>query len=375
MFGQNDLLLIATTNGLYKLDLKANTVEILGKEASFNNARFLCIDEDAQGRLWLGTSMNGLQIYDPNTQELKILNSDKGLANNTVVSITPDEDGDRWLGTYNGIALVSPEGDLITNLNEEDGVVYRECNRYSHLKTEDGKIFIGTLSGLSLFDTKMIKESLEKKKELKIYLTALEYFDSKTKQLKKRIYGLKNTESVQLPAAHRNLSLHFAVSNYFKPYENKYAFRLNQEDWKDLGNQPHLRLNNLPAGNHRLWIRGSDKLSNWAKESLLININVAEYFYKQTWFFVLCLCLIGSLVALWINSLRVQVKRATKKIREDKEIIEQQAEKLKELDEAKSRFFTNISHEFRTPLTIISGMIDQVLFKTRCMAGEGREND
>ncbi len=363
LFGQDGLLWVATVNGLYKIDLKAGAVEVFGHEAPFDNARFLCIEEDAEGRFWLGTSLNGLQIYDPKTQELKTLNSDKGLANNTVVSITPDDDGDKWLGTYNGVSLVSSEGDLITNLYVEDGVVFRESNRYSNLKTADGKILIGTLNGVSFIDPKAIKEKLGTKQELKIYLTALEHVDSETDELKKQIYGLKNTESVHLPAAHRNLKLHFAVSNYFKPEENKYVYRLNGEDWIELGNQPYLHLNNLPAGNHQLSIRGGDKLGNWTKESLLIDIEAAEYFYKQTWFFVLCLFLIGSLVAFWINSLRVQVKRATKKIREDKETIERQAEKLKELDRAKSKFFTNISHEFRTPLTIISGMIDQVMAK------------
>ncbi len=363
LYRQDGLLWVATVKGLYKIDLKAGIVEVLGHEAPFDSARFLCIEEDAEGRFWLGTSLNGLQIYDPKTQELKTLNGDKGLANNTVVSITPDEDGDKWLGTYNGVSLVSSEGDLITNLYVEDGVVFRESNRYSNLKTADGKILIGTLNGISLIDPKAIKEKLDSKKELKIYLTALEHFDSKTNELKKQIYGLKNTEFIHLPAAHRNLKLHFAVSNYFKPEENKYAYRLNGEDWTELGNQPYLHLNNLPAGKHRLSIRGGDKLGNWTEESLVIDIDAAEFFYKQTWFFLLCLFMIGSLVALWINSLRTEVKRATKKIREDKETIERQAEKLKELDQAKSKFFTNISHEFRTPLTIISGMIDQVMAK------------
>ena len=363
LYGQDDLLWVATVKGLYKIDLKAGNVEMLGHEAPFYNSRFLCIDEDEEGRLWLGTSQNGLQIYDPRTQALRTLNSDKGLANNTVVSITPDDEGDRWLGTYNGVSLVSSEGELITNLFEEDGIVYRESNRYSHLKTAEGNIFIGTISGVSFLDSKLIKEKLVSKKELKIYLTALEHFDSETNELKKQIYGLKNAESIHLPAAHRNLMLHFAVSNYFKPEENKYAYRLNEENWVELGNQSNLRLNNLPAGKHRLWIRGSDRLGNWTKEPLIIDIDAAEFFYKQSWFFLLCLFFIGSLIALWINSLSAQVKRATSKILEDKKTIEQQAEKLKELDQAKSKFFTNISHEFRTPLTIISGMIDQVMTK------------
>ena len=82
-----------------------------------------------------------------------------------------------------------------------------------------------------------------------------------------------------------------------------------------------------------------------------------------------------GIVFLWVTSLKKQVKLATEEIIEDKEIIERQALRLKELDEAKSDFFTNISHEFRTPLTIISGMIDQIKSKTRYLVRKRVTND
>ena len=375
VYGKNDLLWVATTTGLYRIDIKNRTFKILGKEAPFQDAGFLCINEDEQGRLWLGTSLNGLQIYDPLAQKIQTLNSDNGLANNTVPSITTDDEGVRWLGTFNGVSLVSPEGSLITNLYKADGLAHNESNRHANLKTSDGNIMIGTVGGISFFNTKRIKENLNQKQDLKIYLTSLEYYDSHLYKLKKKQHGLSTTEAIELPAEYRDLTVRFAVSNYFRPEENKYAYRIEGIDdgWRDLGNQRRLRLNNLPAGNFRLLIKGSDALNNWTKEPIAITIRVNEFFYKQGWFFALCVLLAGGLIALWINSLRRQVKRATGKIRKDKVIIEKQAEKLRELDEAKSEFFTNISHEFRTPLTIISGMVEQVRDKPEAWLDKGTQ--
>ncbi len=362
---ENGMLWAATSQGLLRIDLDRGTVEVIGKEKPFTDPRFLCIDEDEQGRLWLGTPRNGIYIYDPATKAIQTVNSKNGLGNNTVVTIVADDEGMRWVGTYNGISLVSPEGKLITNFYEEDGVINRESNRYSRLKSSDGKILIGSIKGLTVIDPQKIKEDLMQSKNLKVYLTQLEYIDTHTGKDTIRKVGLKNLETITLPAARRNLKIHFATSNYFRPSENKYAYMFEGEDsdWTDLGNLPNLNLKNLSAGNHRLLIKGGDGIGNWTKDPLIINIEAKEYFYKTRLFYLLCGLLLGGIVLLWIYNLRSEIKRATKQIRKDKEIIEQQAEQLKELDKAKTQFFTNISHEFRTPLTIISGMIDQIKSK------------
>lgn len=361
-YSNKQVLYAVTSNGLYQFDLKNQTREIIGLEPPFIDPRFLCIYEDDRGRLWLGTPIGGLHIYDPDTKALKIINSESGLGNNTVASIIQDDDGDFWIGTYNGVSIVSPEGEIIANLFEEDGLVHREANRYATLKTSDGKILLGTLRGLNVIDPEKLKARISKNEELKIYLTSIKYFDPAAKTDRKLEHGLNSLGTVTLPAARRNIQLSFATSNYFKPLNNQYAYRLEgiDDDWNPIGSQHILNLNNLPAGKYRLLIIGSDDKGNWTKEPLAINLHVKAFFYRQLWFYVLVSAFFGGLALLWISQLRTEVKHATKRIREDKETIERQAEELKALDKAKSRFFTNISHEFRTPLTVISGMAGQI---------------
>lgn len=175
-------------------------------------------------------------------------------------------------------------------------------------------------------------------------------------------YQLQQLHPIRLPADQRFLQVDFALSNYFKPRENQYAYRLEglNEDWISLGKQPSLILNNLPAGDYRLLVKGGDPLGNWTQQPLVIPIHVGAFFYQQWWFYVLLFALIAGASLLWIMRLRTEVKAATSKIRQDKELIEEQAERLREMDAVKSRFFTNISHELRTPLTIIGGMVQQI---------------
>jgi signal transduction histidine kinase/CheY-like chemotaxis protein/AraC-like DNA-binding protein len=374
-YSNSGILWAAASTGLYKIDLARETMEVLGLEEPFLDSRFMCMEEDRKGRLWLGTPLGGLHIYDPATRALKILNSDNGLANNTVASIVEDDDGDFWLGTYNGVSVVSPEGELIGNLYVEDGLVHHEANRFASLKTSDGKLLIGTISGLNVIDPGTLKKRLREPKNLKIYLTRIRYFDDRTQTDADLLYGLNQAGTIYLPAGKRNLRLNFAVSNYFNPEANQYAYMLEgkNEEWVSIGNQHSLNLNDLPAGKYRLLIKGGDDIGNWTAEPLAISIDAGEFFYKQIWFYLLCILLTIGLGALWIYRLRTEIRKATQTIRKDKDLIEGQARQLQELDIAKSRFFTNITHEFRTPLTIISGMAGQIMDNPKAWGKKGGE--
>lgn len=361
-YDQAGVLWIATSSGLWRVDLETFEMQVIGKEPPFFDPRFLCIEPDEKGRLWLGTPLAGLNIYDPVTGDVIILNNEKGLGNNTVASIVTDDDGDRWLGTYNGISIVDKEGALFANLNLEDGLIEKENNRFAAYKAKDGKLLIGTVKGLNVINPREVKARLKQTSKPQIYLTSLEYFDTKTNQSIVNTYHLDDLSRIQLPASRRFINLKFALSNYYKPKENQYAYKLEglDKNWTFLGTQPSLSLNNLPVGKYQILIRGSDPVGNWTEEPVSIPIHAKEFFYKQPWFYSLLLLLLGGIAFLWIQRLRTEVKKATRKIREDKEVIESQAEQLKELDKAKSQFFTNISHEFRTPLTVISGMAERL---------------
>ncbi|MEN0002668.1 MAG: ATP-binding protein [Bacteroidota bacterium] len=361
---KSDAIWIATTKGLIKVDVQSGKTEIVSEQLPFEDDLFLSFHVDDYERFWLGTSNGGLQIFDPSSGQLQQISSEKGLPNNTIAFILADEEGDRWVGTYNGLAVLDKGGTPLFNLNTGDGLSNREFNRLSHLKMKDGRLLTGTIRGVNVIDPIALKKSISQK-GLRIYLTNLSKYSLDQSADKERIPVSKAAALVLAPSK-RNLQISFALSNYYKPRLNQYSYRLKgiYDEWISIGAQHTLELTNLPAGNYMLEIKGRDVMGEWTAEPLQLPISAREYVYKQTWFqmllvFLIVLAIVG-ISYFWIKNLRAQIKKATEKIRADKAIIEEQAEQLLEIDKAKSRFFTSISHEFRTPLTVILGMVDKL---------------
>ncbi|MEL7123652.1 MAG: ATP-binding protein, partial [Bacteroidota bacterium] len=263
-------------------------------------------------------------------------------------------------------------GTFLTKIYQEDGLIEDEGNRFSSLKTRDGKLLFGFISGITEIDPERTKAQLLSGEKLKIFLTQLSYFDKSLKKDTFQTLGLNAALSLNLPATHRYLKLRLALSDFQRIEENTFSYRLEglkkgeEPEWTFIGNQPELNLTNLPPGEYDLVIRGTNYRAQKTVTPVRIKLRVQEFFYKKTWFYILVFLLLSALPILWLIRERFErqrlqrlVKERTKEIETDKKVIEAQAERLQALDQSKSRFFTNISHEFRTPLTVISGMVAQ----------------
>ncbi|TNE49559.1 MAG: response regulator, partial [Bacteroidetes bacterium] len=362
-----------TDNGLWRVNLKNNEAIKLHENLPFQQDDIYCIDEGSNGDIWLGTGSGGVQIYNPASGSLKIIDESRGLSNNTAIGILKDEEGVRWVNTYNGINLIDSSGKFLIKLYAEDGLASNEGNRFSSLAASDGTILFGSVSGTTLIHPKQVKQQYISKRELQVFLSQLSYFDQTLGKDTTQNLHLNHSVSLTLPAAQRYLKVRVALSEYQGIQENRYAYRLewpgkeNASEWIFLGNQPELILTNLPAGKYDLVIRGTDYRGRESTTNVRISIQAKEFFYKETWFYILLFLVLSAFPILWLvkerferHRLQQLVQERTKKIEEDKSLIEAQAEQLKSLDQAKSRFFTNISHEFRTPLTVINGMAEQI---------------
>ncbi|WP_421947048.1 ATP-binding protein [Phaeodactylibacter xiamenensis] len=366
----NGIVWIPTNNGLWRIDLEKEQSEKLSTEQGFSDFRFTSIWEDQRGRLWLGTLLGGLNLYDPKSKTIKVINKGQGLSSNTVMSIIEDEEGDIWVGTEYGINLVSKEGVVLNSFHKEDGLTSDVFERFDPFKDEDGKLWFGSREGASILDPVALKNELQSEEEVKIYLTEIGYYDTELNAEVVRHRNLAHLGVLEIAPEHPHLRLRFGLSSYLRPEDNRYAYMIEgkDKDWRYLGTQPELNISRLPPGKYRLLIKGADFRNNWTTNPIAIDIHAREFFYKQAWFYLLLALPFIAFGLLWARNkqqesrrLEREVRLRTRQIRKDKKLIEQQAEELKQLDELKSRFFTNISHELRTPVTLIKAPLEHLI--------------
>ncbi|TNE69908.1 MAG: helix-turn-helix domain-containing protein [Bacteroidetes bacterium] len=352
---------LASGDGLIKIDPKNKSQQVIDliPGRAINVQR---LHQDKKGRLWVATAANGIVLYDPASGQRQVIDQEKGLSSNIVVTLLEDNEGNIWAGTYYGITVLSPDGVVIDRLYEADGLANNEFNRWSALKMQDGRLCFGSVVGVTIIDPEAWKASREGRAPIHIYLTEL-YRDTPgeaTNQLDLLPLWQQN-QRIVFPAASRSLKIAFALSNYASPETSIFAYKIEgtDQDWHYINAQNQLSLNALPTGSYNILIKGSGGKGRWS-EPLVIPIRVGEFFYKQWWFFVLCALPFLGFLGLWIHRQRGERKRLEREVEIRTHTIQEQADKLLVADQMKTRLYTNITHEFRTPLTVISGMADMM---------------
>lgn len=356
----NGILWVATLSDLYSYDLSEKQLRHINTSLPNFDFSFISLAQGGQDELLLGSFNSGLLIFNTKDFSYTQISTAQGLSNNTIASITKDQDGYYWIGTYHGVGIINPQGKLLTNLYEEDGLAHNESNRFSAKLLSNGRIAIGSIDGISVIEPRSVTAAFQQEKDMRIYLISMSFFDAERDENKTYTHGFQDMEQIRLPAENKNLRLEFATTNYASPATTSYAYQIEglHQDWISLGNTPSLSIESLPAGAYELKIKATDKHGYSSVNTLRLPIIADDFFYKKSWFYLLIISVgsIGSLLIIIL--LKIRIKKATERIAADNDKLQQQAKKLAQLDKAKNEFFTNITHEFRTPLTIINGVTD-----------------
>ena len=314
----DNILWLATIDGLFKVNWITNEVLHFGDTPDFEDKRIITLHDDHKGRLWMGTVDSGIQIFDKaEGKVVKIVDESAGLSNNIVVGILEDDQGYIWAATYNGLNLLKSTGEMVTIFKKEDGLTENEFNRYAHFKATDGRLLFGTVNGLNVIDPAKVKEVLQASRDTKIYVSSLSFFDpNQDKTIRQRNYEA-GERRLKLRADKRFISLSIGASNYGQNTKNRYAYQLKgiDEDWTYIGNENSIRLSNLPAGKFDLEIVGVDHNGNKIANTILIPIHAQEYFYKQAWFYILLAIPFFVFGLLWVHRLRKGERYARKRSR------------------------------------------------------------
>lgn len=329
-----------------------------------NASKIMSLCVDASGRLWAGTDGGGLDLYDPDADTFVCVQTRYELPGDVIHSIVPDADGNLWLATNAGLARLSidPDGRARHSIyTETDGLGSITFNRNAALALPDGRIVLGGHAGLNIFDPRRTGTLCSR---YPLVVTDLRIFGKPWLQLppdERRAVSAQapgQTREITLDYRHNNFSLEYAVLAYATGHHHKYAFRLDGFDtrWQtDADNHRVAYYNNLKPGRYTFRLRATDANDIWMDNELAIGVTVLPPPWRQWWAYLLY-----ALALLTLTGVFVVVVRNRVKLCNALHLQEVERAKHNELNHAKLQFFTNVTHELMTPLTIISASVDEL---------------
>lgn len=366
----DDNLWVTTLVGVYKIHLPGGNSTHFSVTSDENHKTrsqtFYFARQLSDGNIWMGSGGDGIYVYDPQKDSLSHFDANGLLDDKDVYGIIEGANKDIWISSNDGLVLYNRFENTSRRFVRTDGIQGNLFNPNAVFKDQDGNLYFGGTNGFSVREPKPIKTNQRPPNILlnKIGVNNQTIIPIQT--------GINEYEEVILSPEETTLNFYFSADNFLLPEKNEFSFRLTNyvDRWVDAGNNGSANFVNVPAGEYTFEVKASNNDGIWNENPARITIKIQEYWYKS-----LAATLFYTVIFLIVMSLIIRFYRERLKLKKALLMEKMEHEQEEQLTEMKLKFFTNISHEFRTPLTLIYGPVKQLLTATNLTDTQHKQLD
>lgn len=316
------------------------------------------IFEDSKGNLWIGLEGGGLILFDTEKGIIKKrYSSADGLCNNAVLNIEEDANGFLWLSTFNGLSKFDPVTSRFKVFYEGDGLQSNQFSYNASYKLRSGELLFGGIKGFNVFVPEKITNRTFTPP---LHITNILINNKTASEAGNYIKEARQSviSELRIPFKEAVLSFEFTALEYTSPEKISYAYYLDGWDksWNYAGNIHNINYNNISEGRYKLRIKSTNANGDWNNTETVLTITILPPWYRSILAYMIYALIAGSIIYLWYRY-RIQQTDLKYKVK----LAQLNAEKEKEVNEKRQSFFTNITHEFRTPLTLIINPVKDLL--------------
>lgn len=365
---KDDNIWIGSVEGISKIEKKSPVIKHYknqpGNEKSLSNNQVYTIFQDSNGNMWFGTT-EGLNMLNPETETFRTFTKKEGLPNDNITGIIEDNKKNLWISTFKGLSRFSLTDFSVKNFDESDGLETDEFLLPGGYKNKNGEIYFGGRKGLIYIKPDEIKYNTF---DPPVFITDFKLFNQSV------LVGLKAgtdfhldkqiayTNEITLQHYQNVLTFEFKALNYILPEKNQFAYKMEGFDnqWNNIGSKHEVTYTNLPPGSYTFHVKAANNDGKWNEKGCFVKLIIRPPLWKTYWAYLIYI----SIVALLLVWFRYSILRR-EKFRSNLELERIEAKRMHDLDMMKLRFFTNITHEFRTPLTLIVGPVESLIKSVR----------